>query len=170
MTPFLLWVSPFCVRGQISWRCAGNLWPKQYRLRACDKLQAVQDSEGRSRFVPQRQTPSDSPRRMSAMLLPGTSIRPPNPTSTPAIPMTTPSDISDTSEEALAVQLECLRRMTPHERLRRACAWSGQVRQMAFDAIRRRHPEFSEEDVRLKFIELTYGEQLADDIRAWLRK
>ena len=165
MTPFFVWVSPFCVRGQISCRCAGNLWPKQYRLLACDKLQAVQDSESRSRFVPQRQS-----LRMSATLLHGTSIRRPNPTSTPAIPMTTPSDISDTSEEALAVQLECLRRMTPHERLRRACAWSGQVRQMAFDAIRRRHPEFSEEDVRLKFIELTYGEQLADDIRVWLRK
>ena len=49
------------------------------------------------------------------------------------------SDHSDTSDEALAVQLECLRRMTPQERLRRACAWSSQVRRMAFDAIRRRH-------------------------------
>lgn len=79
--------------------------------------------------------------------------------------MTMPSDHSDTSDEALAVQLECLRRMTPQERLRRACAWSGQVRRMAFDAIRRRHPEYSEDDVRLRFIELTYGKALADEIR-----
>ena len=84
--------------------------------------------------------------------------------------MTLPSDISDTSDEALAVQLECLRQMTPHERLRRACAWSGQVRRMAFDAIRRRHPEFSEGDVRLKFIELTYGQSLADEVRDWQRE
>ena len=81
--------------------------------------------------------------------------------------MTIPSEISDTSDEALAVQLECLRQMTPHERLRRACAWSGQVRRMAFDAIRRRHPEFSEGDVRLRFIELTYGQALADEVRDW---
>lgn len=78
-----------------------------------------------------------------------------------------PQDVSDTSEEALAVQLECLRRMSPQERLRRACSWSGQVRRMAFDAIRRRHPEYSENEVRLKFIELTYGFELANDIRHW---
>ena len=81
-----------------------------------------------------------------------------------------PSDISDTSNEALAVQLECLRQMTPHERLRRSCAWSGQVRRMAFDAIRRRHPEFSEGDVRLLFIELTYGQAMADEVRDWQRE
>jgi hypothetical protein len=79
------------------------------------------------------------------------------------------SDHSDTSDEALAVQLECLRQMTPNERLRRACAWSGQVPRMAFDAIRRRHPEDSEEEVRPKFIELTYGKPLADEVRQWQR-
>ena len=81
--------------------------------------------------------------------------------------MAMPSDLSDTSDEALAVQLECLRQMTPHERLRRACAWSGQLRRMAFKAIRRRHPEYSEDEVRLRFIELTYGMALADEVRAW---
>lgn len=79
--------------------------------------------------------------------------------------MATPSDVTDTSDETLAVQLDGLRRMTPHERLRRACAWSGQIRRMAFAAIRRRHPEYSEDDVRLKFIELTYGQAIADGIR-----
>ncbi len=38
---------------------------------------------------------------------------------------------------------------------------------MAFDAIRRRHPEFNEEEVRMAFIELTYGKSLADDVRRW---
>ena len=81
--------------------------------------------------------------------------------------MSNTSDHSDTSDEALAVQLDCLRRMTPQERLRRACAWSGQIRRMAFDAIRRRHPEYTEDEVRLKFIELTYGKTLADEVRGW---
>lgn len=81
--------------------------------------------------------------------------------------MTIPADVSDTSDAALAVQLECLRQMPPHERLRRACSWSGQIRRMAFDAIRRRHPEYSEDSVRLKFIELTYGTELADEVRKW---
>lgn len=76
-----------------------------------------------------------------------------------------PLEVSDTSDEALAVQLDCLRRMTPQERLRRACAWSGQVRRMAMNAIRRRHPDYTEDDVRLKFIELTYGKALADEVR-----
>jgi hypothetical protein len=80
--------------------------------------------------------------------------------------MMKPSDHSDTSDEALAVQFECLRQMSPHERLRRACAWSGQVRRMAFDAIRRRHPEYSEDDVRLRFTELNYGKALADEVRS----
>lgn len=84
--------------------------------------------------------------------------------------MINPPETSDTSEEALEVQLQCLRQMSPHERLRRACAWSGQIRRMAFDAIRRRHPAYSEADVRLKFIELTYGQELADGVRNYLRE
>jgi hypothetical protein len=81
--------------------------------------------------------------------------------------MATPADVSDTSVEALAIQLECLRRMSPVERLRRACAWSGQIRRMAFDAIHRRHPEYADNEVRLKFIELTYGKALADEVHVW---
>lgn len=36
---------------------------------------------------------------------------------------------------------------------------------MALAAIRRRHPEFDEAEVRLQFIGLTYGQELADDVR-----
>jgi len=36
---------------------------------------------------------------------------------------------------------------------------------MGFAAIRRRHPELSEEETQLLFIELTYGKPLADDVR-----
>ena len=79
-----------------------------------------------------------------------------------AFPYTT-----DTSAEALEVQLECLREMTPQQRIRAMCAMSRQVKNMAMDAIRRRHPEFSDAEVRMKFIELTYGEDLASEVRAW---
>jgi hypothetical protein len=79
--------------------------------------------------------------------------------------MNAPRRITDTSPDAYAVQLQLLREMTPHERLGKALAWSRQVKQMAMDAIRRRHPEFDDGEVRLKFIELTYGKSLADDVR-----
>ena len=73
---------------------------------------------------------------------------------------------TDTSEDALEVQLACLRRMSPQERVRKTCAMSRRVRDMAMDAIRRRHPEWDDTQVRLMFIELTYGKSLADDLRS----
>ena len=74
---------------------------------------------------------------------------------------------TDTSRDAYELQLELLRRMPPIERLRKAFALSRQVKRMSFDAIRRRHPEFDEKAVRLKFIELTYGAALADGVKRW---
>jgi hypothetical protein len=41
------------------------------------------------------------------------------------------------------------------------------IKRMAFDAIRRRHPGFNEDEVQLLFIELTYGTTLADSVRRW---
>jgi len=81
--------------------------------------------------------------------------------------MTTPPYTTDTSAEALEVQLACLRKMSPQERIRRTCAMSQRVRDMGLAAIRRRHPEFNEEETQLLFIELTYGKPLADDVRRW---
>ena len=74
---------------------------------------------------------------------------------------------ADTSEEALEVQLGCLRRMSSRERIQQTCAMSRRVRNMAMDAIRRRHPNLSDAEVQLMFIELTYGKSLADDVRRW---
>lgn len=81
--------------------------------------------------------------------------------------MKSPAYTTDTCADAEAVQLQLLRKMTPQQRLQKACNLSAQLRNMAFDAIRRRHPDFSEDEVRLKFIEVTYGKQLADDVRHW---
>lgn len=71
----------------------------------------------------------------------------------------------DTSKEALQVQLAGLRQMSPRERIRQTLAMSRRVRNMAMDAIRRRHPDLEDAEVGLMFIELTYGKSLADDIR-----
>ena len=73
----------------------------------------------------------------------------------------------DTSPDAYAVQLDLLRQLTPQQRLRKTFAMSRQLKQMAMDAIRRRHPNFDESQVRLKFIELTYGEDLANAVQQW---
>ena len=77
---------------------------------------------------------------------------------------------NDTSPEALAVQLDGLRRMTTQQRIAKMSSLTRRVKNMAFEAIRRRYPELDEEEVRLLFIELTYGKSLADEIRHWKQR
>ncbi|TWU62222.1 hypothetical protein [Crateriforma conspicua] len=76
-----------------------------------------------------------------------------------------PPYTTDTSVEAEAVQLELFRQMTPAERLAKMCSLTAIIRRMAFDAIRRTHPDLDDAEVRLKFIESTYGEELAAEVR-----
>ncbi len=58
----------------------------------------------------------------------------------------------DTSEEAAAAQLEVYRRMTPEARLQVALELTEMSRQLPADGIRARHPEYSDEQVRLAMI------------------
>jgi hypothetical protein len=81
--------------------------------------------------------------------------------------MTSTTPTTDTTPDALAVQLDCLRRMSPHDRLSKTFAWSRDIREMTFRAIRRRNPTLDENGVRLRFIELVYGKELADEVRQW---
>jgi hypothetical protein len=81
-------------------------------------------------------------------------------------PATDPTN--DTAAEAEAVQMECIRRMSPLERLRAGCRMSNRGRRLAVDAIRARHPDADETEVRLRYIELAYGADLAADVRLWL--
>ena len=60
-------------------------------------------------------------------------------------------------------------RMSPLELLRAGCRMSNRGRRLAFDAIRARHPDADETEVRVHFIELAYGADLAADVRLWLR-
>jgi hypothetical protein len=80
-----------------------------------------------------------------------------------------PDPTNDTAADAAAVQLACLRRMSPLERFEAGCRMSQRGRRFAMDAIRRRHPEANEEEIRLRVIELAYGAGLAADVRCWLR-
>lgn len=75
---------------------------------------------------------------------------------------------SDTSIDAEEVQLNLWRAMSGEERIQKMAALSSRLRDMAFDAIRRRHPEFSEQQIRLKFIELTYGKDLATKVEQYI--
>jgi hypothetical protein len=84
--------------------------------------------------------------------------------------MNRPLPVTDTSTEALQKQMDGFRRMSPVERVSRMCLWSQQIKNMSLNAIRRRHPEFSDDEVRLKFIELTYGADLARDVRRHLKE
>ena len=84
---------------------------------------------------------------------------------TPMPPYTT-----DTSPEAESIQLEPFRRMSPTECLAKMSKLSASLRRMAFDAIRRIHPELNEAEVRLKFIESTYGKELAAEVRNHLQQ
>jgi hypothetical protein len=58
----------------------------------------------------------------------------------------------DTSEEAMAAQLEVYRRMTPEARLQVALELTEMSRKLLADGIRARHPEYSDEQVRLAMI------------------
>lgn len=75
---------------------------------------------------------------------------------------------SDTSTSAAAVQRAQIRALAPLERLQKGCALSNRGRRMALEAIRRRHPDADATEVRLRYLELAYGQAIAAEVRRWL--
>jgi hypothetical protein len=75
---------------------------------------------------------------------------------------------ADTDPEAEAVQLELLRRAGPARRAQMALNLSALVIGLARRAIRASDPGLSELEVRLRFVELHYGSELASEVRAYL--
>ena len=75
---------------------------------------------------------------------------------------------TDTTPQANAIQLDLWRNMSGQERIKKAMALSSRLRKMAFDAIRRQHPDWNDRQVQLKFIEVTYGDELASRVAEWL--
>ena len=76
-----------------------------------------------------------------------------------------PPYTTDTTPDAERVQLELVRRMTGSERADMAITLTNEVIRQSKVAIRHRFPELSEADLKLKFIELHYGRELAEAVR-----
>jgi negative regulator of sigma E activity len=71
----------------------------------------------------------------------------------------------DTTPESHAAQMEAYRRLGEAGRARLAERLSDDVRQLARDGIRSRHPGYSDEQVELALRRLLYGDELFQ--RAW---
>jgi hypothetical protein len=67
---------------------------------------------------------------------------------------------ADTTLEAARVQFEVFRRMPPGKRLELAFHMSDSLRQLVASGVRSRHPDYTEDQVRLAVIRLTLGEKL----------
>ncbi len=67
---------------------------------------------------------------------------------------------ADTTDEAVQVQIEIFRRMSPERRLPMAFQMTADLRRRMADGVRRRHPDYSERQVKLAVISLALGEEL----------
>jgi hypothetical protein len=76
--------------------------------------------------------------------------------------------VTDASVEAEAVLLELIRGIAPSQRIDKSLRLSSELLRCAKAAIRRRYPEFTEDEIAVKFIELHYGSELATAVRARL--
>ena len=75
---------------------------------------------------------------------------------------------TDTSREAELVQLELIRNMDPSECAMKAIRMTTRLILECKNAIRRNHPEYTDEEVGLAFIELNYGKDLANEVKRYL--
>ena len=74
----------------------------------------------------------------------------------------------DTTPEAEAVLIQLLRDKPPTIRVAEAVFASNRVVEQCKNAIRRMNPGMSEDEVKLRFIELSYGQEIANNVRAYL--
>ena len=82
--------------------------------------------------------------------------------------MLRPTNILDTTPEAEAVLIQLQRAQPPARRLAEAVSASNRVAEQCKSAIRRMNPGISEDEIRLRFIELNYGSEIALSVRAYL--
>jgi hypothetical protein len=74
----------------------------------------------------------------------------------------------DTDVEAERVQLELLRNATPGQRAALAMSLSATVISLACRALQTQDPDASDQEIKLRFVELNYGRELAADLAAFL--
>lgn len=77
---------------------------------------------------------------------------------------------TDTSPEAERVQIELLRKASPERRLDIARSLSQSMILASRETIKRLHPQISEEELKILFVELYYGKELADRVREYMEK
>ena len=76
--------------------------------------------------------------------------------------------LSDTSPEAAAVQIRLLRAMGADGRSRVGNDLSETIVEATRRALRRRHPDASEDEIRIAFIAACYGPGLASEVSDFL--
>ena len=74
----------------------------------------------------------------------------------------------DTTPEVEAVLIQLLRDKPPTMRVDEAISASNRVAEQCKNAIRRMNSGISENEVRLRFIELNYGPEIANHVQAYL--
>jgi hypothetical protein len=77
---------------------------------------------------------------------------------------------ADRSREAERVQAKLLGRATASERTALALSWSQTMLELARNGLRRAHPELGEDELKVLFIEIHHGRQLAEGVRERLRR
>ena len=77
---------------------------------------------------------------------------------------------SDTSPEVERVQIELIRKMSPEKKFNLVRSMTQTMIQASRANIQALHPDADENELRLLFIELYYGKELADRVRAYLAK
>ena len=85
-------------------------------------------------------------------------------------PPCTVAVIVDGEKSAPATVLELIRKMEPEQRAAKAIRMTTRLVRECKAAIRRNHPEYSEEEVGIAFIESNYGKELANEVRSHLRQ
>ena len=66
----------------------------------------------------------------------------------------------DTHPESHRVQIEALRRTSPDRRAAMAVELTHEVRKIAVDGVRQRHPEYDDETVHRALMRLLYGDEV----------
>lgn len=74
--------------------------------------------------------------------------------------------LSDTPPDIEQLQIELLRQKTVTERMALAGNLTHFVIQLSRQAIARQHPEWTQRQVDLEWVEIHYGRELAESLRA----
>jgi hypothetical protein len=73
--------------------------------------------------------------------------------------------LSDTHPDAERVQIQLLRDMTGEQRLNRSLDLTATLVSASRDYLTAQHPDWSEDEVKVKSVEIYYGKPLADGVR-----